>query len=89
MEGKEGTKFLVNDLHVIFFNIQVVQTHSSELNLLIHISVSVKFWPASYCCDANYALVAIVALADTKGGSTWTTSGAKRERYVESYIFML
>ncbi|KAH9690528.1 Chaperone protein dnaJ 1 [Citrus sinensis] len=55
-----------------------VKTHSSELNL-IHISVSVKFWPASYCCDANYALVAIVALADTKGGSTWTTSGAKRE----------
>ncbi|KAH9690529.1 Chaperone protein dnaJ 1 [Citrus sinensis] len=41
--------------------------------------VQVKFWPASYCCDANYALVAIVALADTKGGSTWTTSGAKRE----------
>ncbi|KAH9756390.1 Chaperone protein dnaJ 1 [Citrus sinensis] len=56
-----------------------VKTHSSELNLLIHISVSVKFWPAPYCCDANYALVAIVALADTKGGSTWTTSGAKRE----------
>lgn len=25
--------------------------------------------------DANYCLVVIMALADTKGGSTWTTSG--------------